>query len=396
MLNLFLELKKFIQKIGTLSCLFFVLYIINPYELGHYFGYILFLLVFSDNKYFIQNIDSNFIILSIFSAVFASFSFFQPNIFFQTVLFYLLFPPTFYMFGKYVAQKVVSIEHLYYILIIVGILYSLSAIISVILNIVQGGFAQFDRYIPNFWTGRPITATLMGAYFTFNMAIPMLLITGKIKYNIFKISLVVIFILSLLCVFRLGSRTQIVIAFMSFIVTLGYIIPKQKFQNNFKLIAGIILFGILFYLFVPIDLNADYLSTLGQRLQESDNAGSAGGRTERWTKSLTNLFIKPLGWDFREFGFSHNLWLDVAQQSGLLPFVLILIFSFKTFLDTLKLLKKVKNKNYFTTLIIVYFIIINLLFFVEPIIQGALSFFLVFCFIQGITKNIIKNRLHKL
>ncbi|QWX84798.1 hypothetical protein H0I23_03920 [Cellulophaga sp. HaHaR_3_176] len=391
MFNLFLELRSIFHKVGLLPSIFFILYLINPFELGYLAGYTLFVLVFFDKKYLIQNIDFIFIILLIFSSTYASFSFFDPEEYIQTILFYLLFPPTFYLFGKYVSQKINSLQKVYYILIAVGLLYSFTAIVSVLLNIFQGGFAQFDRYIPNFWNGRPITATLMGAYLTFNMAIPTLFITGKIKNIILKLILAFLFIISMLCVFRLGSRTQIVLCFISLVITLAFIIPKQKRKTNFKLISVIVIISILFYLFVPIDLNADYLSTLGKRLQETDsNAGSAGGRTERWTKSLTNLFTKPLGWDFREFGFSHNLWLDVAQQNGLLPFVLILAFSIRTISDTLKTVRKLKPNIYFTNLITVNTIIINLMFFVEPIMQGALSFFLVFCFMQGIIKNSIK------
>jgi len=385
-----LKFTLFFKKFGLLSTILFILYFINPFELGHFPAYILTFLVFINKKDLIRNIDSTFLILTFFCLTFTLFSFFDPKQYIQTLLFYLLFPPTFYLFGKYVSEKTSSLNELYYILIGLGLIYSFSAILSVVVNLIEGGFAQFDRMIPNFWNRRLIKATLMGAFFTFNMTIPTLFMVGKIKSKLFKLFLVVIFIISLLCVFRLGSRTQLAICFASLIITLLYITPKQNFVKNIKLLLTIILIILFVYIFVPIDLNADYLSTLGRRLESSDNAGSAGGRTELWSKSLQNLFSKPLGWDEKEFGYSHNLWLDVAQKSGLIPFIFLMIFSIKTLLNTKQALSKIKKKLHFHVLIIVYILSINLLFMVEPIMHGALSLFLIYCFIQGTIENSAK------
>jgi len=216
------------------------------------------------------------------------------------------------------------------------------------------------------------------------MCIPALLIVEQGKLNLVqKLVAMAIFTLSLLCTFRLGSRTQAVIATFLVIIALVYIIPRQSRNKTLKLFIVLAVGVLLVYLYVPLNLDADYLSVLGSRLENSDNTTSAGGRTDRWTKSLYNLFRKPLGWSFDEFGYSHNLWLDVAQVTGLIPFFAVLFFSYKNVRKTIRAVLKPDGDLSFRTMILAFTIAANLLFFVEPVMQGTFYLFVVYCFFQG-------------
>lgn len=146
-------------------------------------------------------------------------------------------------------------------------------------------------------------------------------------------------------------------------------------------------------MYIPLSLDADYLSVLGDRINNPDSSStaSAGNRTQRWAKSIENLFIKPFGWSRNEFGYSHNLWFDVAQDSGLLPFIFLLIFTIRNFINTKRALFLRGKDISFKSLILTFVMAANLQFFVEPIMQGAFSMFVVYCFFQGVIKNYIEK-----
>ncbi|MHA7831040.1 MAG: O-antigen ligase family protein [Flagellimonas sp.] len=266
-----------------------------------------------------------------------------------------------------------------------GIIYSVTAILSVGFNIIEGGFIQVGRTIEGFWSGRERLATAMGAYFVFNMSIPGLLIVSKKNLSLWsKLLLIIIFIISLLCVFRLGSRTQIVLAIMGVFVGIIYRLKSQNAISNFKFMAVLAILIFLGINYISIDLDAEYLSSLGRRLQESDNAGSAGGRTELWSKSIENLFEKPFGWSINEFGYSHNMWLDTARTGTVISMFLITVFTFFAVKNIVKALRVGKDAFFLNATILIFNIIIFLQFFVEPVFDSPLfQLFIFFCLIQG-------------
>ena len=381
-----IALFKYYKKIGFPIIFFLIFFLVDPFQLGYLGGYVITLLILI-KKEVIQNlIDIDSLILLFFSVVYALFFTQTEEFSVQTFLFYMLFPTAFFLLGKYVVTKTERIKDLYLLVYLVGFLFSFTALLSVTINLIQGGFQQFDRTIALFWNGTLLSATLMGSFFTFNMCIPALLIVQQGKLNILqRIASMVVFIISLLCTFRLGSRTQVVIAISLSIIALLYIIPRQSSHKNIRLLVMLGVVGLLIYLYVPLNLDADYFSVLGNRLEAPDaNSASAGGRTERWTRSLDNLFVKPLGWSFDEFGYSHNLWLDVAQVAGLIPFIAIIIFSYKNIVKTIRATTKRNGDLSFRTMILAYTLSANLLFFVEPVMQGTFFMFVVYCFFQGV------------
>ncbi|MEE9361051.1 MAG: hypothetical protein V3U92_00470 [Cellulophaga sp.] len=384
------EILKYLKTVGLPLVILLVFFLIDPFAKGYLAAYLLTALIYVKKDFIQKNFDFDFVILFIFSITYALFSLLNPDIYKQTIIFYGVFPPVFFLLGKYFVVKSKKTEHLFILLISVGFLFSFSALISVVLNLTTGGFAQYERSIPMFWNGNEITATLMGAFFTFNMCLPAILLTGNKKHSLlFRIASIIVFILSLLCTFRLGSRTQIAIFILTILISFVFIIPRLSGNKSIKLIFILFTIAILVYMYIPSDLNSEYLSTLGKRLQESDNTGNAGGRTNRWAKSIINLFKKPLGWSVNEFGYSHNLWLDVARINGFIPFILLLIFSLRTFLKTKTAISIDKNQLPFNNLILIFTIAANLLFFVEPITEGLFSMFLVYCFLHGVINKYV-------
>ena len=375
-------LLNWFKVVGIIPLGLFYLYLINPFQRNYLIAYALTLFVFVKGSFVLNRVRFDAVMLFLFSASYMLFSLIDPEVYIQTTLFYGLFPLTFLFLGSYFASKVEKSE-MNSFLILAGILFSFSPLISVIINLRSGGFIQLDRGIPMFWGGTsPVKATLMGGYFTFNMCLLSIIMSSSSMKLLKKLLLGLVFVLSLLCVFRLGSRTQVAISLFVSVISLLFVIPKQSMNSNLRLFLMLGSLAILVYLYVPMGSDAEYLSTLGHRLQKSDNTGSAGGRSELWMMSLEYLVKEPFGWDKSEFGHSHNFWLDVGRAYGFLPLILLLIFSYRSIIITRTFIKTTKDIALKNTAF-VFILASNLMFFVEPIVEGLFTFFLMYCFIIG-------------
>jgi len=387
-------LKNYLSDIGLPFAFLLFMFLLNPFNQGALFVYPMIGLFLFQKKFLLQSLDLNFVLLVLLSLIYALFYLFDPIGGIQFFLYYAFFPPFFYLFGKYLVKDMNTPSIIFHLLVTIGFVFSSSALISVFINFVEGGFTQFDRSLPYFWTGQLFSATKMGAFFTLNMCLPALLIANQRRSALWlRIVALAVFILTLICVIRLGSRTQLAIMLITSLVSFVYVVPRQSFQKN--VILFVIMSGLIFYVFrnVSFDLNADWLTTFAGRMENGPGeVASGGGRTERWVKSLHNLWEKPLGWSVNEFGHSHNLWLDVLRVSGVITFVLLIFFSIRAFSIIPKTMQVMKEAIFFNVLVLVYGIAFFLLFLVEPIFEGAFSFFLLFCLFTGI---LIKyNKVH--
>lgn len=387
-----MSITSYIKEIGIIYVIAFIFYLIDPYGKGFQFGYFLILIMILNGKKLIKYIDRDFIFLTLFALTYALFYSVYQESGIQYILIYSFFPSFFYIFGKFLVLKGLPTKHLVLLFFIIGFLFSCSSLISIIINIKDNGFAQMNREIPLFWNGKEMKATLMAAYLTFNMCLPIIYLNKQVRIGLFyKIIAAIIFIATLLSVFRLGSRTQLLICILSILTSLFFVIPKQTFKSNVKLLIFLFLIVALVLKFVPLNLNADYFSVLGSRLQDSGNTSSAGGRTELWYKAIENLLVHPLGWQGTNVRFAHNLWLDVARYAGLIPFILLIIFTSRSLKNTFYALRKKPNELLFNTVILIFTLSSMLIFFVEPIMEGLVFLFILFCLFQGMINQYLNE-----
>lgn len=382
-------LKNYFEKPGLLGLLL-AIYLINPFNLGYLVGYMLFALIITKGRFLKKNLDFNLFLIITFSIIYGLFYALNPEFGLQFILIYAVFPPTFYVLGKYLCDKVTNDRVLFKSLFFLGFLLSFSALVSVLLNIMEGGFGQIGRSVPLLWGEGLISATIMGSFFTLNMCIPALLVVRQVKISLaLRIFMWLVFVLSLMCILRIGTRTQIVICLFALLSSLIFIVPRQSLKKNIVIFSVFI--GGIFLIIqnVQFDLGSDWLSAFADRMENNNGAdiASGGGRTSRWAKSFENLFKKPLGWDVEEFGHSHNMWLDVLRASGVIPFILLLIFTIRSVFQ-IKRITKVNNEMLsFFNQIRVYTLALFLLFMVEPIFEGMFATFLIFCLLMGIVSK---------
>ncbi|SMC54886.1 hypothetical protein [Cellulophaga tyrosinoxydans] len=384
------QVLKYISKLGFVNSIFILGTLLNIMSLGYLFGYIAIVLIFLRNSFLKAAVDRNLLLLFVFAIVYALF--YATNAWkgSQFIVLYMFIPPTFYLWGKYMAGISVKTKTLFLVLIILTVIYSLPALISVTLNIIKGGFVQPERNIPMFWGGEIVSATQMAAFFVFNMCIPaLLLVSYKEIPKILLMLLILIFILSVACVLRLGSRTQLAIIILSLLISLIIAAPKMSFKQNFKIYS--VLMVIIFFITTQIsfDLDSDMFASFAGRMKD-DGAGdlaSGGGRTRLWAKSLDNLVEHPLGWDLEEFGYSHNLWLDALRVGGIISFVLLILYFLKVFNLIRKIIMNKIVPIYFQILCLTYIVGFFSLFMVEPGIDGTFTLFILFCLFVGLIRQ---------
>lgn len=381
---------KYIGGLGAINAFFIVCTLMNVMNYGFLFGYIAILLMILKKNFLKTAIERNFLLLFLFSTVYALFYAMNPWKGMQYVVLYMFTPPVFYLWGKFMATVNRRTNTLFFVLIGLTVLYSLPAMISVTLNIAEGGFAQAERNIAMFWSTEIMTATGMGAFFIFNMCLPAILLASyKIMPKPVLFLLLAIFIISLLCVLRLGSRTQLGIMLISLVISLITMVPKMSLKENMAIFFTVFLAIFFVIREISFDLDSDLFTSFAGRMEEDGAAdlASGGGRTQLWGKSIDNLFEKPLGWDLDEFGYSHNLWLDALRVGGIISFFLLIIY----FVRNLILFRKViLNKKFavsFQILCLTYVIGFFSLFMVEPGLDGAFPLFILYCLFVGFIRQ---------
>lgn len=242
-----MTLRKYAKEVGIIVLALLFLVLLDPFLKGFAFGYliIIILLLFNKERLFKQ-LDSDSLFLFIFSITYTLFNALGENKGVQFLIIQVTFPPIFYLLGKLMVSPKITKQQIIYLLIAIGSIYSFSAVISVVFDLLKGGFVQSERIIANFWTGKGILATGMSGYFIYSMTLPAIIIANRKNFNLVsKLLLFGFYIITMLCVFRLGSRTLIGLTAITLILSILYVIKNQSFVKNLKFIFQLIAIIVL-------------------------------------------------------------------------------------------------------------------------------------------------------
>ena len=207
-----------------------------------------------------------------------------------------------------------------------------------------------------------------------------------------KFGLILVAALSLLSVIHLVNRTGLVICAACLFV--GFALSTR--MNISKMLPILLIFIVVgIFLSESGILGGDVSEAYADRDDRNDDANSAnaGGRTELWLDAIGNLFVSPLGWKLERY--AHNMWLDIARAAGWLAFVPFVKATISYLLRFKNVLKSASKDN---TLLILLSINVAMLLnaFVEPVVDGSLSFFSLLMLVWGLTvgcdKTIMETR----
>lgn len=373
---------------NTILSISLILYLIDPYKIGFVFGYVIALILLININQLSKYFDRFAMLLTIFSVIYSLFYTFKPELGTQFIFIYALSPVAFYLLAQLMYESKARITKNQFSLIILALALSFTSILSVGKILLTRGFDILNRNVPNFWNGVEENATYTGGLLMLNMTfLGILLFSWKKLKSWQSITTLVIFIISLLCVLRLGSRTQLLIVVFGVITSVFYLISRQSIKKNFFLVLAMFVAINIGLGYLSLDKDSDFIAAYTDRMDSKKyGANTAGGRTERWEKSFVNLFEKPLGWELDEFGYSHNLWLDVLRVGGVLSFILLVIISFLSIKLLYEKYRSNKTIDPYLGTLTVFIVAFNLLFLVEPIFEGYFQIFVFYCFLIGLLK----------
>lgn len=358
------SITKYISKVVITFILLFVAIILN-----HRNGYITFIGLLSFFIFFeilLKRIclDLISILLLVYSFLYLLFSHLNGIQYDISILvLYGLGPFLFYEYGVK-ATKIWEKENerLLFWLIIIAC-YGIDIFSTIIRDIFETGEIINPSRIFNFKDSGEmmLSATQVGLSADIGMiGLPMFFILKKTKIRYFYL---ILFLLSILTTVHLLNRTGLII---SILCTLGVlcIYYRKKPIGIIKIV--LLMLAILVILYCSGIVSQE---VFGYYAERNVDLSTMGSRTVRWKLAISNLFSHPYGWSNGDVYYVHNMWLDIARLSGLIPFGLLIFFTIRSFYKVFKLLKYTNDS-------VAYLMLgLNLCFFlscfVEPIFGGT-------------------------
>ena len=300
-----------------------------------------------------------------------------------TLLQYGVFPLIFYQYGKEVVKKWDSDnKHLLFWIIII-VCYCLDIFIVCGVNIVKTGelinIKREFSFGPDDTVG--MAATLVGL--CMDIAVLGLPMAFVVKARKFKVLFFLLFFCSFIVTIHLLNRTGLIVLLLCSIP-----IILLRSRKNIKFFFATLFFvALLFYAFYRFNIVTDELFELYD--SRNKDLASMGDRSGRWTLALKNLFEYPFGWINNESNkatyFVHNMWLDIARISGIIPFSLLAYMAIDSFRNAFKLLKR--NESPLSYMILGLNVCFFASCFVEPIFGG--THMMLYCMLWGTSTGLM-------
>ena len=253
------------------------------------------------------------------------------------------------------------------------------------------------RGIIDYWSNSDLSATLQGTHYV--------LISSLFFYSIFisknKICNLLIWFGTLFSIYasiQAATRTLIVIFTIVFLFNALFYIKDNKVKNNKKLIF---ISSLMIFMLIGIIMYDTNFLNVQQHISElpifSRSDIESGLDTPRYTyaiESFSYVFSNFKGGviitDTLGISYIHNMWLDTVNTVGLIPAILLIVYTFSILINLLRLIKSGKVVSSYKYIFISFYIAYFAEFFVEPILEGVPYFFASMCFINGLMFYLMK------
>lgn len=319
--------------------------------------------------------------------------------FFYSILY---IPLILYELGNYMASmeaEHTKKENVYFVLLFVLIVgYSIHGILNASMYY-AGYVVPGTRRWQDFWSGEIVPGTQHAAYFFPVMAL-FLPTIFTIRKNIWLSSGTI-----LLTLFfgytSLATKSRMSVLIFAIIVCIQMILyailewNRVKTQLKSKKLwcaAAVILVGVL--IGAAAVWNSEIVTAF------VNNMGKGGGiinniRFQTQRKALTQLFLYPMGGNQMDLGgisHAHNVWLDMANAAGLLPFFAFTAYTVYTLYELIKLLRKkelpTEQKLVFLGLYGSFF----LYYTVEPALEANIHLLTPWIYVNGLIHGSLNVR----
>ena len=263
----------------------------------------------------------------------------------------------------------------------------------------------YKRESVDFWRGDVVSVTVTGMFFTFATGLAIGALFSHTKGKL-KILAVVTLIACLGATIFFANRTLLVVAAIMLVCYIAATMVSAKVSAARKTLmlaamGFVLLILVLAFAFNWFGMTDKIMSLkLFQRM-----SGEEGGRMDQWKLILEdNAFLRYLlgGGNIALNGgerYLHNLWLDIYNRVGILPFIMIVTFTvqmaarYMPFRRQMLRHGKVVECTCFTALLVA--LVLNCM--VEPIIEANPYYFLIVLMflgaMNGQTRKLEKEKL---
>lgn len=289
----------------------------------------------------------------------------------------MLGPFLFYIYGKQLITIFESEKDLLIMLLIVFVAFLGMTYYSVLLDLNNVGIVNENRALgedEDEW----VKATILGLITSIGYCgLPTFLSINKPFKSSLAIGYLLLTILSLLTGVHLINRSGLLVFVFCIVITLFYLSRSNK-QKHFTFVFLVGIIGLLYYVYkntIIIDvLNAYDNRNIG-------DVSTAGGRSLLWRQGLQYLIQNPFGFSNKMY-YCHNLWIDVGRDTGIFPFVLIVVAFIMGHAPIFKLVK-IKGSPWICTLLglNICFLVSS---FMEPVTHANPYYFYLYCFFFGL------------
>lgn len=366
------SILQYLRRGGILFVLFCLALLIN-----HRTGYVtllsVFILLFGLTKLPKAKFDGLGIAVLLYSVLYILFSSFN-GIEYQmsAYILYGICPYIFYMYGRYAAGRwTTENQHLTFWLLII-LFYCIDIFVVSGISIVSSGELINSKREFSFTDSQDLSATLVGLCMDIGMiGLPMAILIKGVKL---KLSYFSLFVMSLVVTVSLLNRTGLVVLVLC---SAGVILWRARKDFSILIKTGLAV-AVIFLVLV-------YVGVINEQLIEfytarNEDLSTMGHRSYRWTYALSQLFTHPFGWArWGEVYYVHNMWLDIARISGIIPFSFLVFFAVKSFYLAFRLVSRTES-------VLSYLMLgLNICFFfscfVEPIFGG--THFMLYIMLMG-------------
>ncbi len=339
-------------------------------------------------------ISSNVLLLMLFSVCYFSFYWFRYGMDINTIILYLIGPWSAYILGSVYIETAVKKNAFILLIFVLSLGMYLHGVLNVVAYIRSDYLDLYNYYRQSvdFWRGELVNVKTTEMLYTFatGACLGVLFTSYKPVYKI--ISSVVIAISLLLTIF-LANRSLVVIFVVLLFWRLIVWMADVNVSLKRKVIVAIVLLAVMSLAIILVSLN---IAGLGDVFYSTKIVQRFTSETELTRFDVWSIFFDDFSFIAHPFGgeyltqntdhsYLHNMWLDVYNRVGVIPFVLLVAITVVSVVNCFHFCKSLKtyDKNneaiVFESLMLAIFL--NLM--VEPIIEANPYYFLIVLMFLG-------------
>lgn len=250
------------------------------------------------------------------------------------------------------------------------------------------------RAVPDLWTNTNWQATNFNGYCIFACIISLLEIIAPPKKTFHKNFLsLFLLVVSIYLSLVTAARTNIFICFLVLFLYVFLLVCKKKNwfvkkKNIFLFVSMLIIIIAAFpFLILTVDYWISFLpfDAFLERINNRSLSLKEDARWAMWYATIVEIPHHPWG-NITNVKTSHNIFLDVARVSGILPMFFLFGFMFLVFKDCIKLFQCDVFTIQFRQKSFILLICLMLSFMIEPVLEAKPFIFNTFCMICGMQK----------